>query len=165
LGSQRSYLGTRAGGLLISLFALAALHGCSTSFDPEATSYVIMDSNKQETFLSDLDAVSRAHGLTTAIARIDMGGGSIMHVFEARGSLLRVWAQNGTLSAEECGNTAGAPSADPNEFVLAVSPRYSLPIRSRAKALFESIASELRAKGYSAEFIRPVCAKAELSGG
>jgi hypothetical protein len=124
-----------------------------------------MDSAKQEAFLSDLGALSRSHGLTTAVVGIDMGSGFSMHVFEARGGFLRVWAQNGTLSARECGNTVGRPSPDPNEFILAVTPRYSLPRWPQAKALFGLIASELRSKGYRVDITRPTCAKMVTSAG
>ena len=100
------------------LFALFALNGCSTPFDPAATSYVIMEADRP--FLRDLEAISKAHGLTPWVGSATPDHGPTMHVLEAQGHFLRLWAQNNTLSAHECGGDNDEAGADPNQFVVTV---------------------------------------------
>jgi hypothetical protein len=152
---------SRALGLLA--IALGAFCGCSNPFSADATYYIVMRSDRQEAFITELTAISKAHGLVPYTSRVTSDRGYTMHVLEATGHFMRLWTQNGTLSPGECGSDKKAPSVDSNEFILAVTPQYNLPIRGKARVLASGLASGLTLKGYIVRSVRPDCANAEMT--
>jgi hypothetical protein len=146
----------------ITLLIGIQLAGCSTSDDPAATKYVVLNENQQQMFLSELSALSKAHGLTAAIGSATSDQGQTVHVLEARGRFLRLWAQNLPLSPGTCG-TGREPEPDPNQFILIITPQMWLPLRDRAKQTSIELAAELRSKGYRVQSGPAVpCGRAQL---
>lgn len=149
--------------LCVLFLACAELVACGAQSDPRATTYVVLDSAHVDTFLSDLAALSKTHGLTPNVGSATPDRGPTLHVFEARGRFLRLWAQNTLLSPGTCG--AQEAQNDPNQFILSVTPELSLPLRDSAKETSTQIAAKLRSRGYFVRSSPAVpCGRALLSG-
>jgi hypothetical protein len=149
--------------LVLLAIALGLFCGCSNPFSVDATYYIVMRSDQQEAFLTELTALSKAHGLVPYTSSVTSDRGYTMHVLEATGHFMRLWTQNGTLSPGECGSDKKEPSVDSNEFILAVTPQYNLPIRGNARVFASSLASELAMRGYIVRSVRPDCANAQMT--
>jgi hypothetical protein len=143
---------------------LACVHlvACGTTDDRRATTYVVMSPTRVNTFLDDLSALSKTHGLTPSIGSATSDQGRTLHVLEARGKFLRLWAQNLPLDPGACGDN----EFDAGQFLISVTPEMFLPLRDRARYLSIALTSELRAKGYRVlpNSVKP-CSKAYLAGG
>ena len=100
------------------------------------------------TFLEEMSSLAKAHGLTPRLGSAISERGYTLHVLEARGKFLRLWVQNVTLSPGKCGDSTTEASVDPGQFLVAVTPEMSLPLRDRALILSNALAAELRIKGY-----------------
>ena len=131
---------------MLLLFNL--ISGCSTPNDADATIYVILDSTHSETFLNDLSILSRAQGMTPVTGSATPDAGPTLHVLEARGNMLRLWAQNIPLSAGECGSTSVEATVDPYQFFVSVTPILSLPLQGRAEKAAATLAAALVTKKY-----------------
>ena len=167
--SRCKFHGWLAGSLLLRCVALllcAQLVACGTPFDPRASTYAVMTPAQVGTFLGDLSSLAKAHGLTPSVGSATSDGGTTLHVLEARGKFLRLWVQNVPVGPAECGDSTAEASVDPGQFLIAVAPEMSLPLRDRALTLSNALATELRAKGYRI-LPHPVepCSKVYLSEG
>jgi hypothetical protein len=161
---QRHAWPTLLARIALSLACGGQLVACDTRADPRATAYVILKPTQEQTFLDDLDSLSRVHGLTPKTGSATPDRGVTLHVLEARGALLRLWAQNVPLSPGECGDSNSEATVDPGQFIVMVLPRMGLPVRDSARDLSTALTSELRAKGYLvlSDSVQP-CSKAYLS--
>jgi hypothetical protein len=128
-----------------SMFVYRLLNGMA--FDPAASTYVTFEPSDREKFLKDLRTIANSRGLRTWISSAVPDDGPALYVLEGSGRALNLWAQNVTLSGEECGRS-GSPHNDPGQFVINVLPSMWLPLRSRATALFESVSRDLLKRGY-----------------
>jgi hypothetical protein len=129
------------------LLGASLMTGCSNPQDPNATIYVVMDTQRAKTFVADLMAVSTRRGLYPHNGSATSDTGVVLMVVEAQSTSMRLWAQNLPLSPGECTKHNEA-EVDPGQFIVSVVPRFALPLRKSAVELMDSIAAQLRGMNY-----------------
>jgi hypothetical protein len=129
--------------LLLPLVAV----GCSMAYDPKATMYIVFEPERTDKFLSDLADIAKSHKLDPWTANATPDVGATLHILEAKGRALRIWATNVPLSQEECPGHFGIGN-DPGQFMVTVHPALWWRDWKSALKLSDQVLADLKSRGY-----------------
>jgi hypothetical protein len=147
--------------LLLVLMGAAALSSCSSggaSFE----FFVVIKPNDTEDFVRTVQSIATQNGLETAVGRTVADTGKALTVVEGRGSGLKLWVQNVSLSGKEDPKVCSAhfePYPDPAQFMVFTEPRL-FGSKAEAIKLGERVFSHLQKLGFDVRRKPAICGQA-----
>lgn len=149
--------------LLVLLFVLLIAGVACSRFGEfnQMNLYVLLPSERAESFANDLAAEAMSNGLTPRIGQATSDEGRTLHVVEASSTGLRLWSQNMPLSGRESGAgcSASGPRPDPGQFIVTVEAKWPF-MGTSVKKMAVAIKAGLQKHGYDVRAQPAACSGA-----
>jgi hypothetical protein len=143
------------------LLSACALSACGGTREQQ-TFYVEAASSNTTRFTRDLGEIVVRHGLAPKLGQATDDRGNTIHVLEATGHWLRLWAQNVPASGSEDPSICGSHTetyTDPGQYVIVIGPRLGLAAAQDEVRVTSAIKGELSARGYEVRAIPLACSR------
>ena len=135
--------------------------------DEQASMYAVVPSSKSASrFDQDLASLAKRHGLTPKLGQATDDKGHTLHVLEARGRGMRLWAENAPLSGAESPTTCGRyveAHPDPGQYYVTAGPILPFMPASGARELATQLRHELSVLGYEVRSDAALCSSLSRS--
>jgi hypothetical protein len=127
--------------------------------------YVVVRPEETGRFLDALVSIAKGEGLHSNVGQATNDKGEVLHVVEAEGHGVRLWAQNVLLIGNEDPTVCGVheePYSDPAQFIVYAKPTWLAFSRKSAVEVEGNVFARLRALGYEVDRKQALCGLAKL---